>query len=139
MTMPHRIFLPARVRGALADACLTRLPNEACGVIFGRTHDFTTEAEGFAVVRNTARRPAEAFSFDPDDWVSTFCEAQRNRRSIVGLFHSHPEGSPIPSAEDTLGWLPWGTYWIVAIRDESCEIAVYTRDENQGWCQCLLK
>jgi proteasome lid subunit RPN8/RPN11 len=132
MTSPTYIRLPGNVKRELTAACRNRLPHEACGVIFGREEGLTLAVEGFAVIRNAATEPGSRFSFSPGDWVAAYYEAHKNRRSIVGFFHSHPHGSLLPSSEDTQGWLPWGTYWIVGLTPDQ-ETAVYRHDHRAGW------
>jgi proteasome lid subunit RPN8/RPN11 len=125
--------LPKAVKCGLVAACRNRLPNETCGILFGQVSQSRVMAEGFSVIRNAARNPSESFRFSPGEWTKAFYEAQNNGRTIVGYFHSHPGGSPLPSAEDTAGWLPWGTYWIVGLTERDSQIAVHRHDPIRGW------
>ncbi|TJY41378.1 M67 family metallopeptidase [Cohnella pontilimi] len=131
--MPEAAILPKEVERRLTDACRRRLPNETCGILFGTEAGAQVEVEEFAVIRNAARRPGESFAFLPEDWVSAYYEAQKNQRKIVGFFHSHPDGRPLPSVKDAKGWLPWGTYWIVGFSQHDSEIAAYTVSSAGDW------
>lgn len=127
--------------GQLAADCRSRLPTETCGVMYGDiANEETLTIDGFAVIRNAAAATEAAFSFDPRDWVHAFYEAQKNRRNIVGYFHSHPNGTMLPSAADAEGWLPWGTYWIVGLTDDGHRIAGYALDAESetGWASLKL-
>jgi proteasome lid subunit RPN8/RPN11 len=123
----------------LAAACRERLPLETCGVLFGRMEQQSIIADGFALIRNAARLPTASFSFAPEDWVRAYYEADKNRRQIVGFFHSHPGGSPVPSPEDQAGSLPWGTYWIMAVTQHAHQISAYRREPDNRWHQLALK
>ncbi|MDB4868537.1 MAG: family peptidase [Cohnella sp.] len=131
-------ILPQDMERDLLAACRNRLPNETCGILFGRHSEHRVAAERFTVIRNASRHPTESFSFAPGDWTKAFYEAQNNQRTIVGYFHSHPGGSPLPSAKDTAGWLPWGTYWIVGLTGQDSQIAVHRHDPVHGWCPLKL-
>lgn len=117
----------------LVAACRSRLPNEACGIIYGSTINEAVIGEGFAIVRNVSASPSRSFCFEPAEWVALYYEAQKNQRTIVGFFHSHPEGSSLPSAEDGLSWTPWGTYWIVSLADGAAGITAYRKNLRQQW------
>jgi proteasome lid subunit RPN8/RPN11 len=131
--MPDHAILPKEIELDLFASCRHRLPNETCGILFGCDTGNQAKVDGFAVIRNEARHPREAFRFSPEDWAQAYYEAQKNQRKIVGFFHSHPGGRPLPSIQDSKGWLPWGTYWIVGFSEESCGIAVYVSDPILGW------
>ncbi|KIL36947.1 hypothetical protein SD71_04335 [Cohnella kolymensis] len=125
-------YLPC-VEADLIDVCRSRLPNETCGVIYGAIVNDTVIAEGFAVVRNAAPNPSHAFFFHPEEWIGIFYEAEKNQRSIVGIFHSHPDGGVEPSAEDGRAWTPWGTYWVVSLAGERGAVTAYRKDSRRQW------
>jgi len=127
------IVLEQATEEELVRTLRRRLPNESCGAIYGSTDGERAIAEGFVLIRNASSDPERTFRFHPEDWVSAYYGIQKNQREIVGLFHSHPYGSPSPSETDAGGSLPWGTYWIVGISEESHRIAVYRRDGGQSW------
>lgn len=117
----------------LISTCRLRLPNEACGIIYGSIVNEAVVAEGFAVVRNVSANPSRSFLFEPQQWIALYYEAQKNQRHIVGFFHSHPNGSGQPSAEDERSWTPWGTYCIVSLADGRAGITAYRKDLRQEW------
>jgi proteasome lid subunit RPN8/RPN11 len=123
----------------LLSACRQRLPYETCGIVFGTEIDGLVTTDGYAIIRNRSSSPTDAFSFHPEDWVSAYFETQRNQRNIVGFFHSHPQSMAVPSLSDELGFMPWGTYWIVSFAKGNNEIAVYRRDAQQGWVSLPIK
>jgi len=128
------VILDNRLENDLVAACRVRLPYESCGVIYGVKTDSRLVADGFALIRNVSASPADSFAFDPGEWVTVFYAAQKNQRTIVGLFHSHPDGSVVPSLPDKQGWIPWETYWIVGPdrADRSGKTAIYACDSGTG-------
>ncbi|GIO12400.1 hypothetical protein J19TS2_19550 [Cohnella xylanilytica] len=121
------------LRMELVAQCRARLPYEACGVLYGKAADGRIEAEGFSLVRNVAASPESAFRFDPDDWIRVWYDMQKNQRSLVGFFHSHPSGSRHPSRADGEGWIEAGSYWIVDPSDGAGRLYAYGRTANRDW------
>lgn len=132
METPNSVVLGSKMEAGLAEACRSRFPYETCGVIYGSVQGSALLADGFDLVANAAAAPEANFFFDPRDWVEIYFRAQKNQRSIVGLFHSHPNGAPLPSASDSRGFVPWETYWIVSFSASGHDIAVYRR-ERADW------
>lgn len=98
---------------ALADA-----PNECCGILAG-----VMEADRI-LVREV--HPADnvwegerthRFLLDPRAQLRVQRDCRERGLSVVGFYHSHPEGAAVPSGFDTeLAW-PEMSYVIVALRD----------------------
>lgn len=127
------VVINSALENDLVAACRLRLPNETCGLIFGTIVGGTTVAEAYTVMRNVSLTPSRSFRFDPAQWVSSYYEAQKNQRNIVGFFHSHPHGDPLPSVQDGREWTPWGTYWIVGFAESQGQIVVYRMDSRDRW------
>lgn len=85
---------------AIEDHARTAYPNEACGLLLGRR-----EAEGGLRVHavkaspNRAPDPARAFAIDPSLHLALL-SASGVEQSVIGVYHSHPDGAPAPSAAD---------------------------------------
>jgi desampylase len=114
--------------------CEAARPAEACGVLtVTQAHAAEDPIDGVLPIRNASPSPELTFQFHPMDWISTYYETQKNRQSIVGFFHSHPNASPIPSPSDEAGWLELSghgpfTYWIVSVWDaDQPECCAYRR------------
>ena len=108
------------------------MPYESCGVLFGDLSDGTVRADGYAFIRNAAAQPEKSFRFDPQEWIRVYYRAQRNQRSIVGFFHSHPYGSDRPSRQDGEGWDGSGTLWIADLSRPEAALSVYARDTDSA-------
>lgn len=116
-------------------SCRSRWPAETCGIVIGgyEVDTATIVPTDFTMIRNAALDPLTSFAFDPDDWVRAWYDAERSNRTIVGVFHSHPDGSITPSAADTAGRMAWGSYWIVGLSDAESRIAVYMPESASKW------
>lgn len=129
----HEVHLKSEVEKELVSVIRKRLPYETCGVIYGTKNPGIIAADGFSLIRNASASPTNTFSFHPEDWVSVYIEAQKNQREIVGLFHTHPQGSTVPSLLDARGSVPWETYWIVSLASDIHELAAYRRGSQDDW------
>lgn len=90
------IKMTTKVLDSIRQHAFACLPEEACGVLLGRTSNGNYIIEEYIPVRNTAPDPRHHFSLDPVTWTSLVLKEPR----ICGLFHSHPASLPVPSWED---------------------------------------
>lgn len=93
----------------LLDWALAAPQMECCGIIFGRGRQVTD----LLLATNVAPDPAVQFEIDP----STLIAAQRSERkgqfSILGYFHSHPNGLHVPSRTDADMAISDGRIWLI--------------------------
>ena len=89
-------------------------PYEACGVLVGTINGSTALVEKALPVTN-AKRTRTSFELDPKEHYNAWNEAGKNGREIVGVFHTHPVSSAVPSLwdretmqNDTSVWLIGG-------------------------------
>lgn len=141
MEKASAIVLKTAFENDLIETCRRRLPVECCGFVLGEiSGDGAVTANGIAVVRNAAARPEAAFRFEPDDYVRVYGETQKNRRNVVGFFHSHPAGDAVPSSEDGQGMSGSGTYWIVGFGEKgNPRIAVYRPERDGTWSHLPMR
>lgn len=139
MQQTNEVYLSLMLENELASVTRHRLPYESCGVIYGNEAEGKIYADDFNLVRNVSSSPVNSFSFHPEDWISVYYHAQKNQRNIVGLFHSHPRGSAIPSLSDDQGYIPWGTYWIISFDQSIHDLAVFRRDVQGLWHTLPIK
>lgn len=85
----------AVVAGLLDEALLAN-PHECCGLLFG-TAD-TIRAHQPAA--NVHPAPETRFEIDPQALIDAHRSMREGGARLVGYYHSHPEGSPEPSATD---------------------------------------
>lgn len=108
---------------------ISEYPNEACG--------FLLENGSYFPCRNTSPTPLDSFRIDPEQ----FAEAE-DVSPIVGVVHSHPNWSALPSDGDRVSCenlgLPWHIYSIN--RNESGELLRdgYSLLKPEGWLAPLV-
>jgi proteasome lid subunit RPN8/RPN11 len=82
-----------------AAACY---PMEACGLWLEKD-DKTIE-----FMPCEPSKTASHFSISPQKWL----EAEREG-TLKGIFHTHPDGEPLPSEADLVGIEAWGLPWLI--------------------------
>ncbi|MEL6430258.1 MAG: M67 family metallopeptidase [Planctomycetota bacterium] len=97
---PRSLELDPSVLARLARMTRRHAPAEACGLLLGRSSDVVLRA---VRCRNRAADPRRAFEVDAGHWVRWELWAARRGLSVVGVWHSHPEGPARPSRADVLG------------------------------------
>ena len=92
--------LPAAVRRAVVAHARRDAPRECCGFLVGRGGEVRFSLPMTNVARGFAR-----YRIDPREHI----EVRRRLREssppleIVGVYHSHPAGRPVPSERDLAG------------------------------------
>lgn len=104
------IAIASSVVAAIADHARAAAPDEACGILFGDDCRITA-AEPAA---NVAAHPARAFEIDPAALLRAHRDARGQGRSVVGWYHSHPNGVTEPSATDAARAVEDGKLWLIA-------------------------
>jgi proteasome lid subunit RPN8/RPN11 len=120
------LALPANLKQQLVSEARSAYPNECCGLPEGARRDGIIEALKLHPTRNLAKR-VDRFEVDPMEQFRLLHALRGTERDIVGCYHSHPNGAPVPSAfdlemaaEDDFVWL------IAAVRaDGGSEIAAH--------------
>jgi proteasome lid subunit RPN8/RPN11 len=91
------VVLPRAVRRAIVDQARLEAPLECCGLLVGRGRDVA-----FAVACTNVARSETRFRIAPREHI----DLRRALRAfsppldIVGVYHSHPRGKPLPSPTD---------------------------------------
>jgi len=98
------VVLPEALRAALTAAATAAHPFEACGLLVGKREGQVVTVTAFHPAENRAPHPADTFLIDP----AAHLALQRRLReepgqSIVGCYHSHPDGKAEPSPRDKSG------------------------------------
>jgi proteasome lid subunit RPN8/RPN11 len=110
---------------AMTDHAARAAPHEACGLLLG-AGDTVREARPTA---NIAPDPARFFEIDPAALIAAHRAERAGGPTVLGFYHSHPSGDPVPSYEDRRQASGDGRVWaIVAAGDVRC-----WRDCPQGF------
>lgn len=82
---------------------------EVCGLLLG-TPD---RIDGILPAPNVAADPARHFELDPAVLIAAHRAARSGGPAIVGHYHSHPRGAPVPSPTDQACATPDGSLWLI--------------------------
>jgi proteasome lid subunit RPN8/RPN11 len=88
-------------------------PSEACGFLIGHQEGETVHADCFALSPNRAEDARRHFALDPAMHIRLQRELRGSPFAIVGLFHSHPNGSTAMSRADLRSPAPEQWVWLV--------------------------
>lgn len=107
-------------------------PRECCGLIEGTRVGGTITANMIHPTRNAADEP-DRFEVDPADQFRILREARARGTDIVGCYHSHPNGRPLPSEHDLECANEEGFVWLIAaLTDRSnLDLAAYILTSNR--------
>ena len=82
---------------------------EICGLLFGAA-DRIDAAEACA---NISANPARTFEIDPAALFAAHRLARGGGAAVVGHYHSHPSGEPVPSPRDAAQAMGDEALWLI--------------------------
>jgi proteasome lid subunit RPN8/RPN11 len=98
----------------LADVAEDAYPNEACALLVGRRYPgLSVRVTRVEVGSNVADNPAYRFEVDPGLRIGLERELRGGAVQVIGVWHSHPDGLPEPSATDLESVLEPHLFWLV--------------------------
>ena len=84
-------------------------------------------------VENRYAEPRQGFELAPDAVACALAQQRRGGREVVGVYHSHPDGTAVPSARDEREAWPGWSYVIVPVVGGVCgEPRSFRRDVVGG-------
>ena len=119
----------------LEEAAKRAYPREVCGFLIGHEEGADGHIDCFAISPNRAADPQQNFSLDPAMHLRLQRELRGSSYAIVGLFHSHPNGSPAMSEIDLRAPAPEPWVWLILALDCKAgpvENAAYRHDRGKG-------
>ncbi|MDI4644931.1 M67 family metallopeptidase [Cohnella hashimotonis] len=135
--MPKAVHMTETLLHTLVDGCRQTLPLEACGILLGASQETMIAVSDILFIPNAAADPAYTFAFEPSAWIEAVYAAQKSRQKVVGFFHSHPAGPPLPSDRDLRGWDGFGCHLIVSLQP-SAETLAYEQNDEGTWTPIRL-
>jgi proteasome lid subunit RPN8/RPN11 len=88
-------------------------PYEACGVIVGKIDGDIINVEKVLPVTNI-RRTSVSFELDPHEFYDAWNDADKSGKEIVGIYHTHPVHSAVPSSWDISTMKYVSSVWLIA-------------------------
>lgn len=109
---------------ALTDLAEASFPLEACALLIGRRgladHYLVSRVEPSP---NVASDPARRFEIDPGLRVGLMRELRGGDLGVIGVWHSHVNGSPEPSATDAAMIYEPDLCWLITAVDQGQALA----------------
>ncbi len=110
--MPPSITFTAESWRSLIRLSEEAYPFEGCGLLIGPLAPDKV-AQQVVTLRNILRDEGRGrfdFSFSPKEFMDAQREAEKKNLDVVGIFHTHPDHPPRPSATDAsqpmlAGWI----------------------------------
>ena len=96
------------LRRLVAEAAAS--PNaEVCGLLFGATG----RIDAAKACANVAANPERTFEIDPAALFVAHRRARSGGMAVIGHYHSHPSGLPVPSPRDAAQAMGDGAVWVI--------------------------
>jgi proteasome lid subunit RPN8/RPN11 len=115
---PDRLTLrlPRALRDSIVAHCLAERPLEGCGLLLGDRHEASATVVEARPARNI-RASATQYEIEPEAVLAADRTARAAGRMLLGAWHSHPCGAPVPSAQDRAeAWPDW-CYLVVGLAE----------------------
>ncbi|RZK02358.1 MAG: M67 family peptidase [Novosphingobium sp.] len=90
------LLVTSDVIATLVAEAARAAPEECCGLLLGREG----RIEGAIPAANVAADRQRHFEIDPAALFAAHRAARAGGPELIGYFHSHPSGHPVPSATD---------------------------------------
>jgi predicted GIY-YIG superfamily endonuclease/proteasome lid subunit RPN8/RPN11 len=117
--------ISAKALATMRAAAAAAHPHEACGLLLGEGARITEARE----TRNVHPAPATHFEIDPQALIDAHRAARAGGPQVVGYYHSHPSGPPVPSATDRVSASGDGRVWAIIAGDD----VMFWQDGEQGF------
>ncbi|WP_370059788.1 Mov34/MPN/PAD-1 family protein [Novosphingobium sp. P6W] len=120
------------VLAALRDEAQKAGDEECCGLLLGGIEgDGAERIEVAEAAANVAANRCVHFEIDPLALLAAHKAARGGGRRVLGYYHSHPTGDPIPSATDCEHSTGDSRIWAIIARSE----VAFWRDSGNGFVQ----
>jgi proteasome lid subunit RPN8/RPN11 len=88
-------------------------PYEACGVLIGTMEGSTALGETALSITNV-KRTRTSFELDPKEHYNSWNDAEKSGKRIIGVYHTHPVSSAVPSLWDRETMQNDSSVWLIA-------------------------
>lgn len=103
------LTIAAAAKERMLELAQAAYPEEACGLLLGR---IATVEQAWSL-RNVAADRRQHYAFDPIDYMQAERRADAAGLQVLGVWHSHPDAPPVPSALDKAEAWPGWSYVII--------------------------
>jgi proteasome lid subunit RPN8/RPN11 len=107
------IRIARRLLRAVEDHARQAWPEEACGLLIGECRGAETLIVAAEKTANIAVDRTRRFEIDPARHIALQRGLRGTERAVVGVYHSHPDGSAEPSTTDAALALDPDLVWLI--------------------------
>jgi proteasome lid subunit RPN8/RPN11 len=109
-----KLQISSHLRQMLLDHAAADPGREVCGLLLGHgAGDGTARVTALVPAANVAADPARNFEIDPATLLATHRAARGCGSSVIGHWHSHPNGRLAPSRRDAARASANGQLWLI--------------------------
>jgi len=110
------IQIPKKVLNSILQEAKKGYPNECCGLLIGKNENGKKKVISITPITNINKtRMQDRYEMDPRELEAADNAARQKSVEIIGIYHSHPDHPPRPSAFDQERAWPVYSYMIVAV------------------------
>lgn len=107
----------------IARHAIAGAPEEVCGIMGG----VGQRVQQITAIPNVAAQPQQHYEMDHQALVEALFALERAGQSLIGFYHSHPRGDPLPSSTDIAqAYYPDAAYVIVGLRHPEPRLAAWS-------------
>lgn len=107
------LILPDSLRTQLICDARAAFPAEACGLLEGEREGDIVTVTAVRPAANVSAAPGDSFIIDPAAQFALQRALRGTGRTVVGCFHSHPDGLAEPSPRDRENGCDKGFVWVI--------------------------
>jgi desampylase len=100
--------ISSELHDQLLDAANASPDYEICGLLIGNG-----QVDRICPTRNVAPDPERSFEIDPEQLFAAIRAERTGDSKLIGYYHSHPQGPPLPSGRDQAQASPDGRIWVI--------------------------
>ncbi len=128
------LVLDARHVAAIRRHGEADYPAEACGLIVGALEgDRKVAVQLVPLVNQRTDSARNRYLIDPESFRRAQEKLERDGLEVIGVYHSHPDHAPAPSAFDREHAWPWLSYVIVGVaRGHAGELKSWVLTDDRG-------
>ena len=105
-----QLVLTKAQRQILSIEAIYRKPNECCALLFGKKDNDKIRVNEIFIADNIEKSPVN-FTISNEQLIQGYKMAEDKGLEVIGIFHSHPDSDPYPSATDkkfmVINPVPW--------------------------------
>jgi proteasome lid subunit RPN8/RPN11 len=129
-----QLFISSAMLAELQQLALAAVPQEICGMLFGRDGN----VDGYRTAKNVADDPLRHFEIDPAILIAAERDQRDGGELILGYYHSHPGGTVDPSQTDADSAAPDGRLWLILNGQDAAAWQATINGEIYGRFRAIL-